>query len=64
MTLDMSQCGYEEMCRLFGPQLQTLINNGKGCQSITMNILTHDHPKKDPDYPELGYGNCATWDRP
>jgi len=32
----------------------TLINNGKVYHTITMIILIHDQPKKDPNFPDLG----------
>jgi len=54
MTLVMSPYGGKEISRLLGKQLQILINHGKGCHSIIMNMLTHDDPTKDPNFPDLG----------
>ena len=53
-TFDMGRCGHEDLCRLLGPQLQTLINYGKACHPTIMNTLTYNDPKKDHDFPELG----------
>ena len=51
---DMNKCDYRDCCGRLGAHLQRLINNGKLCHITIMNILTHGHPKKDPNFPELG----------
>ena len=54
MNDDMNKCGYKEICHLVGPHLQTLINHGRGCHPMIMNMLTDDEPTKDPIFPDLG----------
>ena len=51
---DMNKCNYRDCCGRLGSHLQGLINHGKKCHVMIMNILTHDDPTKDPNFPELG----------
>jgi len=50
----LNKCGYEEICHLLGPHLQGLINHGKGCHSMIMDMLTYNDTTKDPIFPDLG----------
>ena len=50
--LNKSDC--RDYCRRLGSHLQRIINSGKLCHITIMNILTHDDPTNDPNFPELG----------
>ena len=45
---------YNDYCGKLGLQLQVLINLGKSCHTMIMNILTDGDPNKDSNFPELG----------
>ena len=51
---DMNKCGYKDICGNLGPELQVLINFRKLYHPTIMNILTHDEPTNDPNFPDLG----------
>ena len=51
---EMNICNYNDYCEKLDTHLQGLINLGKSCHTMIMNILTHGYPKKDPNFPELG----------
>ena len=51
---DTNKCDYKDISGKLGTRLQGLINLGKSCHPTIMNILTHDEPTKDPNFPDLG----------